>query len=426
MIRKQGEEAPIPQQTFKRGDKVEKQKNIRAARTLARVLKTWKPRIMSGWFMKVNRKGKQQKRWFHLLGTKLSYFKNPQDTKQKKEPLNLEWLDSVVNPSTRVKNASKLGAFDLIFATNKKDIPQSLEEKRKVLEADQKAEAKGVDEKKLTFQTITLYPAQKDPSTTTLVQILNDWQTHDELRFNKDKINILDCKIRAHPATAFGLVVTDVDPYVIDTGYKPHKKQGVRITQLLSLPNGELGPAEEAGVMLNDTLVSIDGVPVTRVQDAAKALKGKQFGTFKLMRLGDVNPEHINRMKRSMMTKEELEAEKTFKMKGQAAKRRKSIAAKQEIQKQTHRHRRHRGKKATFGPLKHRAGWRQATNSEGKIYWFHTNGSFTFDRPPQSQMLETMLVTTVVKSYSTQTTTTTKGGRVVKKTTKTTKTKRRY
>ena len=248
-----------------------------------------------------------------------------------------------------------------------------------------------MDEKKLTFQTITVYPAQKDPSTTTLVQILNDWQTHDELRFNKDKINILDCRIRAHPATAFGLVVTDVDPYVIDTGYKPHKKLGVRITQLLSLPNGDLGPAEEAGVMLNDTLVSIDGIPIFRVQDAAKALKGKQEGNFKLMRLGDVNPEHINRMKRSMMTKEEIEAEKTFKMKGQAAKRRKSLAARKEIERQTHRHRRHKGKKAKFGPLKHRAGWRQATNSEGKIYWFHTNGSFTFDKPPQSEMLETML-----------------------------------
>jgi len=259
-----------------------------------------------------------------------------------------------------------------------------------------------------------------------LVHILNDWQTHDELRFNKDKINILDCRIRAHPATAFGLVVTDVDPYVIDTGYKPHKKLGVRITQLLSLPNGDLGPAEEAGVMLNDTLVSIDGIPIFRVQDAAKALKGKQEGNFKLMRLGDVNPEHINRMKRSMMTKEEIEAEKTFKMKGQAAKRRKSLAARKEIERQTHRHRRHKGKKAKFGPLKHRAGWRQATNSDGKIYWFHTNGSFTFDKPPQSEMLETMLVTTVVKSYSTQTTTTTKGGRVVKKTVKTTTKKHTY
>ena len=139
MIRKQGEEKPLPNQTFKRGDKVEKQKNLKASRTLARVLKTWKPRIMSGWFMKVNRRGKQQKRWFHLLGTKLSYFENPQDTKQKKAPLNLEMLDSVVNPSTRVKNASKIGAFDLIFATGK-NIPQSLEEKKRVLEEDQRLE----------------------------------------------------------------------------------------------------------------------------------------------------------------------------------------------------------------------------------------------------------------------------------------------
>ena len=69
MIRKHGEPKPVPKQTFKKGEKVEKQKNLRAARVLARVLKTWKPRIMSGWFMKVNRRGKQQKRWFHLLGT---------------------------------------------------------------------------------------------------------------------------------------------------------------------------------------------------------------------------------------------------------------------------------------------------------------------------------------------------------------------
>ena len=68
-IRKHGEPKPVEKQTFKKGDKVEKQKNLRAARVLARVLKTWKPRIMSGWFMKVNRRGKQQKRWFHLLGT---------------------------------------------------------------------------------------------------------------------------------------------------------------------------------------------------------------------------------------------------------------------------------------------------------------------------------------------------------------------
>ena len=113
-------------------------------------------------------------------------------------------------------------------------------------------------------------------------------------------------------------------------------------------------------------------------------------------------------------------------MKGQAAKRRKSLAARLEVERQTHRHRRHKGQKAKFGPLKHRAGWRQATNSEGKIYWFHTNGSFTFDKPPQSEMLETMLVTTVVKTYSTQTTTTTKGGRVVKKTVKTTTKKHAY
>lgn len=406
LMRKEGEKEIKEGQTFKKGMRVEKQKNLQKSRTLARVLKTWKPRIMSGWFMKVNRRGRQQKRWFHLLGSKLSYFQSPQDLKQKKQPIDLEFLDNVVNPSRRIANASKIGAFDIIIATGK-NIPQTLDEKQKAMEENERLEKKGVDEKKLAFQTLTLYPAQRDPSTKSLVQILNDWQTHDELRFNKDKVNILKCRIRAHPATAFGVVVTDVEPYQVKTGYPGHTEQGVRITQLLSLPNGDLGPAEAAGVMLNDTLVDIDGIPVSRVQDAAKALKGKQSALFNLCRLGDVSPEHINRMKRTMMNKEELEAEKTFKAKGKAVKRRKSVAARMEAQRMEHRHRRHRGKKAVFGPTKHRAGWRQSTNGEGRIYWFHTDGSFTYKQPPKSEILETMLTTVVVQSYSTTTKTTT-------------------
>lgn len=405
-LRKEGDDEIKEGATFKKGTRVEKQKNLIASRTLARVLKTWKPRIMSGWFMKVNRRGRQQKRWFHLLGSKLSYFQSPQDLKQKKQPIDLEFLDNVVNPSKRIANASKLGAFDIIVATGK-NIPQTLDEKQKAMEENDRLEKKGVDDKKLAFNTLTLYPAQRDPSTKSLVQILNDWQTHDELRFNKNKVNILKCRIRSHPATAFGVVVTDVQPYQIKTGYPGHTKPGVRITQLLSLPNGDLGPAEASGVMLNDTLVDIDGIPILCVQDAAKALKGKQSAIFNLCRLGDVKPEQINRMKRTMMNKEELEAEKTFKAKGKAVKRRKSVAARMEAQRMEHRHRRHRGKKAVFGPTKHRAGWRVATNGEGRTYWYHTNGSFTYNQPPKSEILETMLTNVVVTSYSTTTTTTT-------------------
>eukprot|EP00940_MAST-03C_sp_MAST-3C-sp2_P000318 g318.t1 len=375
-----------PHHEFKKGDKVEAQHNIRQARTLARVLKTWKPRILSGWLMKVNKRGRQQKRWFQLLGSKMSYFESPQDLKQKKEPLNLEFLDSIKNPSPRVKNASQIGAFDLIFAGNKR-IPQTMEEKRKAEEEDNRLEAKGAKEHKLTFSTLTVYPAQNDPSTKSLVAVLNDWQTHDELRYNVNKWHILKCRIRSHPATAFGVVVTDVDPYKVKTGYAGHTKPGVRITQLLSLPTGDLGPAEMAGVMLNDTIVEIDGRKIFRVQDAAKALKDKQSGTFTLCRLGDVTPESMMRMKRSMLTKEQIEAEKTMKSKEEASERRKKAAQRQESARSRHGHRHHRGKKATFGALKARTGWREGRSADGKAYWYHTNGMITFTEPAKSEIL---------------------------------------
>jgi len=387
--RKKGEAAPS-QIIFKKGDRVMKQKDVKQARVLARILKTWKPRILSGWFMKCNRKGRQQKRWFSLLGYNLSYFDQPQAHGQKKLPLNLEMLDSVIEPSPRLgAKASHLKAFDLVFCPeDDSKIPQTMEEKKIAEEKDKALEDAGQDDDCMTFKTFTVFPLQNDPSTHALMQCLKDWQTHDELRLNVNKYTILKCKIHAHPKTAFGVVVTDVPKYKVNTGYEGHQKEGVRITQLLTIPSGGDGPAMEAGVMLNDTLVDIDGIPVTRVQHAATALKDKQSGIFTLCRLGEVKPEDILKAKRSMMSVLEKKKEKAKAKAEKDLQERINDEKDLEAQQHAHKHRHHAGKRATFGPLKVRAGWRASTTVAGKPYWYHTNGKTSKTPPPQDEIIE--------------------------------------
>jgi len=384
------ETGPPRQVVFKKGDRVEKQKDLKQSRLLARILKTWKPRIMSGWFMKCNRKGKQQKRWFKLLGTKMSYYDSPQAHGSKKEPLDLEMLDSLIDPSPRLGiKSSGLKAFDLVFSPDDDSkVPQTMEEKLIADKKDKELEESGAKDDALTFTTITIYPLQQDPSTHAMMQCLKDWQTHDELRFNVNKYTILDCKIKAHPKTAYGLVVTDVPKYKVNTGFPGHQKDGVRITQLLTLPDGDDGPAMESGVMLNDTLVAVDGIPVFRVQDAAKALKGKQSGIFMLCRLGDGPPEDLAKAKRSLLSDADKKvADEKEKAKLDLASRMKD-ETEMETQQHGHKHRHHSGKKSHFGALKVRAGWRSSTTVNGKPYWYHTNGKTTKTQPPMDQIIE--------------------------------------
>eukprot|EP00941_MAST-03F_sp_MAST-3F-sp1_P004607 g4607.t1 len=328
------------------------------ARILMNVLTSWKSKVVSGWFYKINKFGFKQKRWLILRGCLLYYYKDPHSGLAQKKPINLNHMEKKNFPSTKWGAHSE--GFDLVIRNR---------------------------------GTYTFIPANESASTVQLMELLLDWQTLSDLESSDGTHHEIEYTVIPHPEARFGMVVCLVPPLTasadgtIQSTYEGHQHYHIRLTVLKNLKDGSPGPAETAGLALNDTIHAINDVPIHRVEDAARELANKKVARITVVRFGEITEEEKLRAQRSklaaghLLNADELDAEKE-KMKD--AERAALKAEKTLSFRRTKKHKK-RAKRA-FGESQAREGWREAKDEDsGKSYWYHTSGKTSWTKPQDGE-----------------------------------------
>lgn len=242
------------------------EQNDKGAQALAKVLTNWKSKVQAGFLIKINKRGKFQKRWFMLYGYDLNYYEDPDDLKTKKDPVDLRNLVKIVRPSTN-PHAGKYAKFEIV---------------------DGKRKASTCLDLVFKDREYTLVAIPDDRASIELFKTIGKWKGQDAMVLVAGKpVLTSDHKIVKSETDGFGIIVTVIPPMIKSPkGWYGHTRPHLRVTVLPKSKSLGQNPAEKAGIRLGDALVGVDGEGgLSTVEKLAALVSGKKEAVFRIARL---------------------------------------------------------------------------------------------------------------------------------------------
>lgn len=236
------------------------------AEELAKIIQGWKSKVQAGFLLKINKRGKFQKRWFMLYGYDLHYYEDPDDLKSRKEPVDLRDLIEIVRPSKN-SHAKKFATFEIVNGKRRDSTCLDLV----------------FEDKEYTFVAI-----EDDRASIELFKTIGKWKGKDDLILVKDNpVLTSEVKVTRVEQQGFGIIVTVV-PAMKNSpkGWYGYRHPHLRVTVLPKGKDLSRSPAEKAGIRLGDAIVAVSGEGnISTVEKLAALVRGKAEVMFRVVRL---------------------------------------------------------------------------------------------------------------------------------------------